>query len=135
MNSDGYSDVVVSAPNFQNPAGRGRIFAYLGSGMGLRSFSAWTADGTNYLADSLAPAGDVNGDGFDDVIAGSDTDANNRGAIYIFQGGPRLGAYDTAFVSSPGQFQRDGATAIGEQSSTAVSQVVFKATLTTLRAV
>ena len=102
MNSDGYSDVVVSAPNFQNPAGRGRIFAYLGSGMGLRSFSAWTADGTNYLADSLAPAGDVNGDGFDDVIAGSDTDANNRGAIYIFQGGPRLGLrYCLCIIARP----------------------------------
>jgi hypothetical protein len=76
VNGDGYSDVIVGAPAYTNGQSReGLAFAYLGSASGLAATPAWTAEGDQVDADfgsSVAAAGDVNGDGYSDVIVGAD---------------------------------------------------------------
>src|SRR5439155_1264922 len=74
VNGDGYSDVIVGAPYYDNPqTNAGRAFVYLGSSSGLAPSYAWS-DGTNQLSAlygySVATAGDVNGDGYSDIIVG-----------------------------------------------------------------
>ena len=84
VNGDGYSDVIVGAPGYSSSSGRAYI--YLGGATGLTTVPAWTAtgDAASTFGTSVAAAGDVNGDGFPDVLVGSDETAY----MYFGNGGP-----------------------------------------------
>jgi YD repeat-containing protein len=90
VNNDGYDDVIVGAP--QNDAGggnAGRVYVYSGqNGALLHTFTGQTT-GSERLGWSVSGAGDVNNDGFDDVIVGApqnDAGANNAGRAYLYSG-------------------------------------------------
>ncbi len=91
MNGDGYSDVVVGAPYYDSgQADEGMAYLYLGSSLGLLATPAWTAEGDQSganLGRSVRTAGDVNGDGYSDVIVGVDGYANSpvygRACVYF----------------------------------------------------
>ncbi len=93
VNGDGFSEVIVSATNFENgQAQEGRAFVYMGSASGLATTAAWMAEGNQlyaYFGTVVAPAGDVNGDGYGDVIVSSpdyDSTASNRGRVFVYLG-------------------------------------------------
>ena len=93
VNGDGYSDVIVGALGYDNGQDiEGRAFVYLGSAAGLSTTAAWTAESDQANAQfghSVATAGDVNGDGFSDVIVGSyiyDNGESNEGRAYVYHG-------------------------------------------------
>jgi hypothetical protein len=92
VNDDGYSDVIVGAPSIYG--GEGRAYLYHGSGTGLSTTPAWTADGDQqdaYFATAVGTAGDVNGDGYDDVIVGADwydSTETNEGRAFVYYGSP-----------------------------------------------
>ncbi len=91
LNDDGYSDVVLGAPYYANgQADEGRMYVYLGSASGLAMSPAWTVEGDQdsaTLGFSVATAGDVNGDGHADVLAGAyDIGQTNEGKAYLFLG-------------------------------------------------
>ncbi|MDM7916400.1 MAG: integrin alpha, partial [Candidatus Eisenbacteria bacterium] len=96
VNGDGYSDVVVSSPYFDAGEEReGRIFLFLGSPDGLATIPSWTAESNQIAAElgqTLGTAGDVNGDGYDDIVAGTwlYDDGNNDtvGAVFLYLGSP-----------------------------------------------
>jgi hypothetical protein len=95
VNGDGYSDVIVGAYNYSNSEnGEGRAFVYLGSSIGLSITSAWTAESDQVNANfgrSVASAGDVNGDGYSDVIVGAvgyDDPDSDEGRVHVYHGGP-----------------------------------------------
>jgi len=98
VNGDGLSDVVAGEQTFTNgESSEGRVSIHLGVGS-PPSFSAnWTTtqsviDNPN-LGWSVASAGDVNGDGYDDVLVGAPTwydwltpGSSNNGLILLFYG-------------------------------------------------
>lgn len=97
VNGDGYSDFLVGAPNrTYTVLGEGRIYLYLGSESGVDTIYDWSyASGmTNgALGFSIAPAGDTNGDGYDDFVVGAPGVSNghdSEGRVYLFKGGPFL---------------------------------------------
>lgn len=91
INSDGYQDVLIGASRFDGTySNTGKIFAYYGSATGLPSSPSWEYIGTQqdaaYLGSAWKPAGDVNGDGYDDVVAGSCGWNSFEGKAYVFLG-------------------------------------------------
>jgi len=93
VNGDGYSDIIVGAPNFDNgESNEGRAFVYHGSSTGLSAIANWTAECNQadaYLGYPVSTAGDVNGDGYSDVIVTAeqyDNDLQNEGRIYVYHG-------------------------------------------------
>jgi len=97
VDGDGFDDVAVGAPDF-GPTNEGKVYLYRG-GAPMSRIPAWTflggLDGA-YFGNSIAAAGDVNGDGHADVLVGAPgTDGAGAwaGAAHVFLGSPAgLGA-------------------------------------------
>jgi hypothetical protein len=93
VNGDGFDEVLIAAPSFDDPEGiEGQVRLYYGSASGLGSEPGWTAEGNQYGAyfgNSLNSAGDVNADGYDDVIIGANGISNgevSEGKAFLFLG-------------------------------------------------
>jgi hypothetical protein len=129
VNGDGFDDLIVGAHNFDNgQSNEGRAFLYFGSAGGPSLAPNWTAESNQagaWFSYSVSDAGDVNGDGFDDVIVGARTFDNGQtdeGRTYLYlgsAGGPSLApdwaaesnqasAYFGHSVSGAGDVNGDG---------------------------
>ncbi|MEP7028581.1 MAG: FG-GAP-like repeat-containing protein [Candidatus Eisenbacteria bacterium] len=109
VNGDGFGDVLVGAPLFDNvQVDEGRVFLYYGSAAGLASSPAWTwepnEDGAQAGA-AVSPAGDINRDGYADFLVGAPYwDGGigfDVGAVFVFLGsitGPAATPSDTLFI-------------------------------------
>lgn len=91
VNADGLQDILVSAPyaEYVGIYSAGSVYLYSGADGALLYQWNGAADG-DQLGSSIAAAGDVNADGFDDVILGSKWVAHAGlpyvGAAYVYSG-------------------------------------------------
>ena len=118
MNGDGIEDLLVAAPDAE-PGGQmmaGSVFVVYGGGPvadlrldDLDPAVGFRIDGRRVgsaLGTSMAGGGDVNGDGFDDIVLGAPGDGGpqipawSTGVAYVIFGGRSLSAIDLA--DSPG---------------------------------
>ncbi len=94
VNHDGYADVLVGSPSYDNGQNNeGRAFLYYGSVMGLATSPSWTGESNQADANfgnAMAPAGDLNGDGFSDIVVGAnkfdEKEKSNAGKIFVYLG-------------------------------------------------
>lgn len=103
FNGDGLADVVIGEPAFGY--GYGRTAIIFGEGEGLRNstgsaevqFTLGEGDGTYGLGSAVAGAGDFNGDGYSDLLAGAPNSEGpyGSGTVYLIRGGDWYGSYDT----------------------------------------
>ncbi|MFN7145447.1 MAG: integrin alpha, partial [Myxococcota bacterium] len=102
VNFDGYDDVAVGAPAYSSSTGR--VYVYHGSSSGLSTSPNVTLTGPatgSYFGRSVSGAGDVNADGFDDLVVGADGVSSGAGAAYVYYGSS-TGLSTTAGVTLTG---------------------------------
>lgn len=92
VNGDGYDDVIIGAVGYNNESGRGYLF-YGGSAMDNVADVNMTAEHSgDEFGYSVSSAGDLNGDGYDDVIIGAPRFENSgltsQGKAYIYLSSP-----------------------------------------------
>ncbi len=92
VNGDGYADLAVGASH--QPTGyAGRLYVYFGGPSGLSATPSQTIDAPKWWENfepfphGLSVAGDLNGDGFADIVAGQDTVMNGP-VGWVFFGSP-----------------------------------------------
>jgi hypothetical protein len=122
VNGDGYDDVIVGLPMYDNTGDgyeQGRVYVYHGSASGLNATPNWTKTFTGTqsarFGSSVNTAGDVNNDGYDDVIIGAEEYNSYTGAAYVYLGSA------SGLSASPTWFKTGGGTnfAFGYSVSTA----------------
>lgn len=101
FNGDGFADLVVGAPDYLED--RGRAYIYFGGALpdflsGPDLQLVVPGEARNFGA-SVAGAGDVNSDGFSDVLVGAPSSDSLTGSAYIYFGGVSgaLAHHDGAF--------------------------------------
>ena len=96
VNGDGYDDIIMGFLAYNSFSGVVLVWYGSASGLGPNGTPAnadWRADGqgASSLGTSVSTAGDVNGDGYSDVIVGAedyDNGQNNEGGAFLWYGGP-----------------------------------------------
>ncbi len=90
FNGDGISDLALGAFSYNSNAGRTYVFH--GGSSGITGILAATTaqsslDGdTSSKAGRRLAAGDLNGDGFDELVIGGSSANSNEGRVYVYQG-------------------------------------------------
>ncbi|MDW3179915.1 MAG: hypothetical protein R8J94_21165 [Acidimicrobiia bacterium] len=135
VNNDGFADVIIGAEVWVDDAGDvvGSATVFLGGANGPVGTDPTNAnalielDQAGNTVDDVASAGDVNGDGYDDVIVGSATYQTTlpgtqlavNGAAFVFHGGPNG-------ITATGPAQAD-ATILANQLGSALGEWVDSA--------
>jgi len=129
LNGDGYPDIAIGAPRWWRggkPFGEtdvGRVYVYFGGSTMdtipdlLLAPETWYA----YFGSSVAIVGDVNGDGYDDLVVGAPLAAwgspsGQTGRVYLYLGGNPMDTLPAAMLSgySAGDFFGESISAAGD---------------------
>lgn len=121
INGDGFDDLIIGAPFVNVIDGAAYVvFGSAGAGAGgnislsgLQGSNGFRLQGAlgNYAGFSVSSAGDVNGDGFADLIIGAYGANSSSGAAYVVFGGTNVGSggiIDLSTLSAGTGFRLDG---------------------------
>jgi hypothetical protein len=90
VNGDGFQDLLIALRSNDFPRVGGRIVVYLGSATGLPNAPSQIIShpdgGDDLFGEELDRAGDLDGDGFEDVIVSSPQFNSRAGRVYVYRG-------------------------------------------------
>ena len=132
VNGDGFDDLIAGAPgddnNGNDDSGSARVFS------GADGSILYTFDGDSALdvfGESVSGAGDVNGDGFDDLIVGApgdDNNGSNSGSARVFSGVDGSVLY-TLHGDAGGDFFGTSVSDAGDVNGDGVDDLIVGATV------
>lgn len=101
LNGDGYEDLIIGAPGYNNF--QGRIYVYYG-GLSMDGIADLTLVGENSSDwfGWFCALGDINGDSFDDMIVTASHYQNSKGRAYVYYGGDTLDTTVDKIIDGPG---------------------------------
>ena len=130
MNGDGYDDIIIGA--FGYNTNQGRVYIIYGSktfsmstitlnsislssaGIGFTITGITSGDQFGY---AVSPAGDIDGDGYDDVIIGAPNRNSNQGAAYVIYGAKTSSLTDINLTPTTLDPKKTGFTIIGNSAN------------------
>lgn len=131
VNCDGYSDLLIGAPQYSNgETNEGRVYLYSGGGSGVIASPVWLTEGNqtdSQLGFCVAGAGDVNGDGYSDILACAPY-YNNQGRVSLFTGSTSGLSNNPLWVADGGQAEEQfgfSAASAGDVDGDGFSDVII----------
>jgi hypothetical protein len=126
VNGDGYGDVLIGEDEFSN----GPAILYLGTPHGLPPLPAWNVWDTSfyYFALHVSLEGDVNGDGYADVVISA---AGHRNlnvvepSVFVYLGGPGLPGSTPDWRGMNGAQSPTRTIAVADVDGDGASEVLF----------
>ena len=121
VNNDGYDDALVGARG--TSSADGAVFVVLGSSsffpgsLSLTADATLTGSGAEQAGFSVSGAGDVDGDGFGDILVGARAASSNAGAAYLALGPVTTG---TVALGSATTVSRLAGAAAGDEAGYSV---------------
>jgi hypothetical protein len=146
LDGDGYDDICIGAMGYSMADYAGAAYVVLGSGSpgGLSLSYAdarYTGEASGDMSSgSLSSAGDVDGDGYDDLLIGAyteDTNGSSTGAAYLVLGSATLSSTDLSSAdakylgASTGYFAGDDVSMAGDVNSDGFDDMLIGAYGTT----
>jgi hypothetical protein len=133
VNGDGFSDVIIGANRFDEGLSNvGKIFVYEGSANGFSLYPDWTFTGSKIdgnLGISVAAAGDINGDGYGEIIVGAYgyNPQDPNGDVFVFYGSAHGTSNDLIMIDKnkyPGSFMGQSVASAGDTNGDGYSDVL-----------
>ncbi len=144
VNGDGFDDILIGAIyNDQGGSNRGQTYLILGKATGWTndisltnaSASFWGESDEDRTGECVAGGGDVNGDGYDDILIGCFARNSGRGKAYLMYGKASGWTNDTLLSNSDasylgedtGDYSGDSVAIVGDVNSDGFDDILIGA--------
>ncbi|MBI4727552.1 FG-GAP repeat protein [candidate division TA06 bacterium] len=118
INGDGISDLIVGAYSWGVGNSEGRVYVYYGDTLGLHTWPDVYMTGHGeagyyeFFGHDVSSGGDMNGDGYDDILVGAHGNCKTAlaaGKVYVYYGGAPMDTVADGWIYGEGYEQTLGA--------------------------